>query len=104
MTTAPPAVKYPPVSVDLCGHRPAFRIRAEGQKSGQDEVLPMTPDFVEWLLATYPKTERTGRVFKLLDLQTKTPLAPRRVSVIVAKIGRKARVVRQGGKEVGRLA
>jgi integrase len=82
-----------PFCIDLLGRRPAFRIRAEGQKSGRDEVLPLTPDFSEWLLATYPETHRTGRVFRLLDQRTGQPLAPHRVSVIVAKISRKAGVV-----------
>jgi integrase len=90
-------------SVDLQGRRPAFRIQAEGQKSGRDEVLPMTPDFSEWLLATFPEDERTGRVFNLLDLRTGQPLAPHRVSIIVARIGRKAGVVtnKAEGKQAG---
>ena len=54
-----------PFYADLAGKRPAFRILAEGQKSGRDEVLPMTPDFAQCLLQT-PEDERHGRVFKLV--------------------------------------
>jgi integrase len=90
-------------SVDLCGRRPAFRIRAEGQKSGRDEVLPMTPDFAEWLLSTYPEAERTGKVFKLLDQRTRLPLGAWQIGRIAGKIGRKAGVVtnKADGKYAG---
>jgi integrase len=91
-----------PFCIDLLGRRPAFRIRAEGQKSGRDEVLPVTPDFAEWLLGAFPEGERTGRVFKLLDLRTDRPkpVDAHYVGVIVGMIGRKAGVVtsKAGGK------
>ena len=32
-----------PFHADLAGRRPAFRIFGEAQKSGRDEILPMTP-------------------------------------------------------------
>jgi integrase len=81
-----------PFAVDLTGRRPAFRIYREGQKSGRDEVLPMTPDFAEFLLTT-PEPERAGPVFRLLALHTGKPIKPGRVGVMVGKIGRKAGVV-----------
>jgi len=34
-----------PFCIDLAGRRPVFRIHGEAQKSGRDEILPMTPDF-----------------------------------------------------------
>ena len=55
-----------PFQVDLTGRRPAFRIYAEAQKSGRDEVLPMTPDFAQFLAET-PEAERVGPVFNLVD-------------------------------------
>ena len=80
-----------PFSVDLLGRRPALRIQAAAQKSGRDEVLPVTPDFAAFLLQT-PEAERVGPVFPLAD-QYGMPIAPRNVGVIVSKIGRKAKVV-----------
>ena len=53
-----------PFAVDLSGRRPRFKIKGEAQKSGQDELLPMTPDFAEFILRT-PEGERRGRVFRL---------------------------------------
>ena len=48
-----------PFAVDLSGRRPRFRIKGEAQKSGQDELLPMTPDFAEFLLQT-PESRAAG--------------------------------------------
>ncbi|MEN6368059.1 MAG: tyrosine-type recombinase/integrase [Thermoguttaceae bacterium] len=81
-----------PFYADLTGKRPAFRIYAEAQKARRDEVLPMTPDFAQWLLQT-PEAERHGRVFKLDGLQTGKPITAKRVCRLVAKVGRKAGVV-----------
>ena len=51
-------------AVDLSGKHPRFRIYAEGQKSHRNQLLPMTPDFAEWLLQT-PQSQRCGPVFAL---------------------------------------
>jgi integrase len=80
-------------AVDLSGRRPAFRIQAEGQKSGRDEVLPLTPDFAEWLLAAFPEAERVGRVFKVRSRRDGQPLPSHHIGRVVSKIGRKAGVV-----------
>lgn len=48
--------------VDLSGRRPMFRIRAELEKGNQDRILPMTPDFAEFLAETPPE-ERRGPIF-----------------------------------------
>ncbi len=80
-----------PFSVDLTGRRPAFRIYAEAQKAKRDEMLPMTPDFAEWLLQT-PEAERTGPVFKL-PMQDGRQMHARLVGKIVTKIGEKAGAV-----------
>ena len=78
-------------SVDTTGKYPVFRIRSDSQKSGRDEVAPMTPDFAEWLLQT-PEAERVGLVFPIPSM--KAPgMAPHNVSRTVAEIGRKAGVV-----------
>jgi integrase len=69
-----------------------LRIYAEAEKAHQDRLLPITPDFAEFLQQT-PADERRGPVFMLVDLQTGKPLAPERVSRIVSAIGKKARVV-----------
>ena len=79
-------------SVDVLGKRPVFRILSEGQKSGRDEVLPMTPDFAEFLFQT-PEAERVGRVFNLVAPSTGKPIARNEVGRIVAAIGKKAKVV-----------
>jgi len=81
-----------PFYADLTGRRPCFRILAEAQKSGRDEVLPMTPDFAQFLAAT-PKDERVGRVFKLLDQRFQQPIAAHRVGEIIVKIGKRAGVI-----------
>ena len=81
-----------PISVDLAGRRPRLRIYAEAEKGHQDRLLPMTPDFAEFLGQT-PVKERQGLIFKLVDLQTGKPLAAGCVSRIVSAIGKKARVV-----------
>jgi integrase len=81
-----------PFSVDLTGRRPALRIYAEAQKAHRDEMLPLTPDFAQWLLQT-PEAERHGRVFKVNSLQTGKPIAPGRVGRLVSKFGKAAGVV-----------
>jgi integrase len=70
---------------DLDRRRPAFIIRAEGQKSGKDEVCPMVPEFAR-LLEVVPRDCREGRVFRV-------DMTSRDASRVVAEIGRKAGVV-----------
>jgi integrase len=88
-----------PFAIDLSGRRPRFRIKGEAQKSGQDEKLPMTPDFAELILQT-PERDRRGRVFKLNDVETGLPLSAHWVGRVVTAIGKAARVVvnSAGGK------
>ena len=81
-----------PFAIDLSGGRPTFRIQGEAQKARRDEVLPMTPDFAEWILATH-ESERHGRVFRLEGLTAGGPISTKRVGRLVAKMGRRARVV-----------
>jgi integrase len=59
-------------AVDLTGRHPRFRIYAEAEKGRQDRLLPMTPDFAEFLLKT-PDHQRTGFVStsKVLERESK---------------------------------
>jgi integrase len=81
-----------PFTVDLLGRRPAFRIYGEAQKSGRDELLPMTPDFAQFIQVT-AEAERHGRVFKLIGTRSGRPMTPADVGEVVRRIGRKASVV-----------
>jgi integrase len=90
-----------PFSIDLTGRRPAFRILAEAQKSGRDEVLPMTPDFAEFILQT-PAAERVGLVFRPVIREGSDPMSPAKVGVVVAAIGKAAKVVTD--KAAGKFA
>lgn len=51
-------------AVDLSGRRPMFRITSEGQKNGEDQPLPIAPEFAA-RLTRVPVKQRRGRVFKL---------------------------------------
>lgn len=79
------------ITVDLTGKHPRFRIWAEGQKRHRDELLPMTPDFAQWLLRT-PETGRSGRVYTLWNSH-KAPLTANTVGRVVSDIGEAAGVV-----------
>ena len=81
-----------PISVELGGRRPRLRIYAEAEKGHQDRLLPMTPDFAEFLART-PKVHRQGLVFKLIGLQTGTTMTVKRISRIISAIGKRAKVV-----------
>jgi integrase len=78
--------------VDLTGRRPRFRIKGAGQKNGQDELTPMTPDFAELILQT-PENQRHGRVFRLNQDGGTIPLSTHNVGKVVDRIGRKAGVI-----------
>jgi integrase len=80
------------LSVDLTGRHPRLRIAGRAQKSGNDQLLPLTPDFAEWLLET-PEEDRHGPVFSMCSPRTGEPLPSRQVGRIVGRIGEKANVV-----------
>src|SRR5690606_24786864 len=50
------------LAVDLTGRRPFLRIRGHAEKGRKDRVLPITPDFAEFLEET-PESDRNGFVF-----------------------------------------
>ncbi len=79
--------------IDLTQGRPLLRIPAELEKGHQDRLLPIAPEFAEFLLKT-PAEERTGRVFKPAPERTgKVDLTIIRVIKIMTWIGEKSGVV-----------
>jgi hypothetical protein len=64
-------------------------IHAEAEKGHRDRLLPLAPDFIQWLLATTPEADRRGRVFRLDGLNTGGPITPKRVCRTVSAIGRR---------------
>ncbi|QDT19216.1 site-specific tyrosine recombinase XerC [Gimesia chilikensis] len=79
--------------VDLDGEFPIMRIRAEAEKGNKDRLLPITPDFAEFLQAV-PEDQRTGPVFKPLPNRCHdTELIRESISRLVAKMGEKAGVI-----------
>ncbi len=79
--------------VDFTGRRPMLRIPAESEKGGQDRLLPIAPEFAEFLEQT-PEAERRGRVFKLVGSRWgDARMQADWVSRVVCNIGRTAGVV-----------
>ncbi len=79
--------------VETVGTELMLRIPAELEKGNKDRLLPIALEFADFLLTT-PKSERTGRVFKLQAQKTRAErLTADRVTRIVSAIGRKANVV-----------
>lgn len=78
-------------AVDLAGPSPIFRITAAGQKRAVNELLPMAPDFADWLEQVPPR-QRRGRVFRF-------PVRLDTACKVISKIGNKAGIVvtPQGG-------
>lgn len=80
--------------IDLHTHRfPMLRIRAEAEKGNKDRLMPIVPEFAEFLL-NVPEEHRTGFVFNPLHERTLyqrlTPLA---VSKKIVDIGEAAKIV-----------
>ena len=85
--------------VDLSGPFPMLRIPADQQKSGNDQLWAIAPEWGTMLLAV-PAEERYGRVFRLLGAPNAHggrgggPVSdPDYVSHIVCRIGEKAGIV-----------
>ncbi len=77
--------------VDLDGKRPMLRIPAALEKGNKTRLLPMAPEFAEFLTAT-PDDQRTGPVFNLRSRADGERLNAHRVSEIVSAIGQAAGV------------
>lgn len=69
-----------------------LRVLAEYEKGHQNRLLPISPEFAEFLLQT-PESERRGRVFKL-QYNNRPLTNPNRYNVgkILGEIGRAAKV------------
>lgn len=80
------------ITIDFTDRYPMFLIPGDRQKSGQDQILPLAPEFAEMLLAV-PEAERTGRVFKLGRRESGWTPALMGVSKLVSEMGRLAKVV-----------
>ena len=95
--------------VDLTHEHPMLRIPGELEKGNEDRLLPMAPEFAEFLLKT-PEADRTGPVFNPKPKRTKGPrLTAHRVGELVSDIGKMANVkvatkdVVEDGKETKKV-
>jgi integrase len=80
------------IGVNLTGSFPMLRIHSELEKGNQDRLLPIAPEFAEFLLAT-PEDERSGPVFNPLPQRAKgARLTTHRVGEIISAIGEAAGV------------
>jgi integrase len=80
------------IMIDLTGRHPRFRIYAEAEKGRQDRLLPMTPDFAEFVRKT-PAKARVGPVFKLHGVRTGEQMTSARAGRIISEIGEAAGVL-----------
>ena len=79
--------------VDFSCHHPMLRIPAEMEKGHKDRLLPMSPEFAEFLLAI-PEHKRTGYVFDVQGMKDgrSERLGVQQVSRTISKIGEAANV------------
>lgn len=78
----------PPLRVDLDSSKfPRLVIFSEGQKSGNDELCVMAPDFADWLRKT-PVTQRKGKVVAGLEKFSRSA-----ASHVIADCGEFAKIV-----------
>ena len=82
------------LEVKLDGRRPLLVIPAALEKGNEDRLLPMAPEFAEFL-ELVPKSERHGHVFKFLNRRTGklATVGKQWVSSVGVAIGKKAGVV-----------
>ncbi len=90
------------ITVRLDGKYPRLRLLAEGPKAHRDQLLPITPDFAEFLLAT-PEAKRKGLVFGIYSGGADKPLSTQRAGRYISAIGEKARVVTNSSSTRKRL-
>jgi integrase len=87
------------LSIDLTGKFPMLRIPAEREKGNKDRLLPITPDFAEFLLET-PREERSGFVFHTPDSRGRRigrrDEVGRRISILGEKAGVKVNTDARG--------
>ena len=76
--------------VDLSGKNAMLRIPAALEKGNEDRLLPMAPEFVEFLLEI-PQSERVGRVFRPAARRVHGDrLGAFQISKIISAIGKRA--------------
>ena len=91
---------YAPFAVDMTGLFPRFRINGKAQKSRKSQFLPMTPDFAEWLLKSFPLSVRSGLVFNPCGTAGGR-LTGSEAGRYISTIGRKANVLVKRGVKLG---
>lgn len=80
------------LSLDFRGKYPMMRIRAESEKGNKDRLLPIVPEFAEFLKAI-PEEQRSGPVFDPLPERSNGKrMTALSISKKVAKFGKKANV------------
>jgi len=79
---------------DLDGPEPMFLVPAHAEKAHTDRILPMAPEFAEWL-RKIPHESRTGHVFNPLTRRHRYGLRPtsHHVGTLITRIGRMAGVI-----------
>lgn len=89
--------------IDLSEKRPLLLIPAELEKGNRDRLLPITPDFAEFLFAT-PRQERVGRIFPLVNQSGQPAVFTENwVSRVVARIGKAADIEVNVDVKTGRI-
>lgn len=80
------------ITIDLSGKFPMLVIPGDKQKSGNDQILPIAPEFAEMLLSI-PQEQRTGRVFKFGRRTAESNPKLLAVSRLISELGEKAAVI-----------
>jgi integrase len=88
----------------LTGKYPMLHIPAELEKGNKDRLLPIAPEFGEFLLATL-ETERTGFVFNPQPIRPErsTRLGDQQVGRLVSRIGKAAAVKVDTDRKTGKV-
>lgn len=84
---------YDGISVDLTGNVPRLRIEANEDKSTKAQLLPITPDFADFLL-DIPPERRQGRVFRpTIDGMQAEFMRGDTCGDILRRIGKRAKII-----------
>ena len=67
-------------------------VPAELNKNGEDQLVPITPDFHGFLMET-PEGQRTGRVFRLIGTKGRPAVDRDWVSRVACRIGKRAGII-----------
>ena len=79
--------------IDMGGRRPVMRIEGDAEKGGTTRILPLAPEFAEFLQQT-PEADRTGPVFPLDKRKKRSkPMTARAASRLISAIGEKAGII-----------